>query len=175
MRGTNAYWFKQRSRLTAMVDTVGLPTVFFTHSAADMQWPELARLICPHNPTDKNCRKQALIENPAIADWFFCQRIQLFLKYFYKEILHAKDYWLRFEWQHRGSPHVQGLAWLQGAPDIEGTFSSGTIDDQTKSTIIKYIDSIVCTTNPSILPDGSNASDAPPPQTNPHVTNLLHM
>ena len=93
-----------------------------------MQWPELAHLICQHNPTDKNCRKQAVIENPAIADWFFCQRIQLFLKYFYKEILHAKDYWLRFEWQHRGSPHVHGLAWLQCAPDIEGTFSSGHVD-----------------------------------------------
>ena len=26
-----------------MVDTLGLPTVFFTHSTADLQWPELAR------------------------------------------------------------------------------------------------------------------------------------
>ena len=38
LRGTNAYWFKQRNRLTAMVDALGLPTVFFTHSAADMQY-----------------------------------------------------------------------------------------------------------------------------------------
>ena len=30
-----------------MVDTLGLPTLFFTHSAADLQLPELARLICP--------------------------------------------------------------------------------------------------------------------------------
>ena len=41
-RGTRQYWFKQRSRLIAMVDTLGLPTVFFTHSVADLQWPELA-------------------------------------------------------------------------------------------------------------------------------------
>ena len=34
LRGTRQYWFKQRSRLIAMVDTLGLPTVFFTHSAA---------------------------------------------------------------------------------------------------------------------------------------------
>ena len=74
LRGTNAYWFKQRNRLTAMV--------FFTHSAADMQWPELAHLIFPYNPTDKTCRKQAVIENPAIADWFFYQRIQHFAEYF---------------------------------------------------------------------------------------------
>ena len=45
LRGTKQYWFKQRSRLIAMVDMLGMPTVFFTHSAADNQWPELARLI----------------------------------------------------------------------------------------------------------------------------------
>jgi len=37
LRGTKPYWFRQQSRLIAMVDTLGLPTVFFTHSAADMQ------------------------------------------------------------------------------------------------------------------------------------------
>ena len=44
LRGTKQYWFKQRSCLIAMVDMLGMPTVFFTHSAADNQWPELARL-----------------------------------------------------------------------------------------------------------------------------------
>ena len=33
----------------SMVDTLGLPTIFFTHSAADLQWPELARLISPED------------------------------------------------------------------------------------------------------------------------------
>ena len=47
LRGTKQYWFRQRSRLLSMVDTLGLPTIFFTHSAADLQWPELAHLICP--------------------------------------------------------------------------------------------------------------------------------
>ena len=51
LRGTRQYWFKQRSRLIAMVDTLGLPTVFFTHSAADLQWPELACLIVLMTPT----------------------------------------------------------------------------------------------------------------------------
>ena len=42
LRGTRPYWMKQCSCLIAMVDTLGLPTVLFTHSAADLQWPELA-------------------------------------------------------------------------------------------------------------------------------------
>ncbi len=49
LRGTSQYWFKQRRNLIAMVDTLGMPTVFFTHSAADSQWPELSHLICPSN------------------------------------------------------------------------------------------------------------------------------
>ncbi len=49
LRGTRQYWFQQRSRLIAMVDMLGLPTVFFTHSAADLQWPELTRLLCPED------------------------------------------------------------------------------------------------------------------------------
>ena len=34
-------------------------------------------------------------------------------------VLGATDYWMGFEWQHRGSPHVHGLAWLPNVSDIE--------------------------------------------------------
>ena len=82
LRGTRQYWFKQRSRLIAMVD-LGLPTIFFTHSAAYLQWPELARLICPDDPDSSTSRSRAVIENPAIADWFFHHCIQKFIDAFY--------------------------------------------------------------------------------------------
>ena len=45
-----------------------MPTIFFTHSAADLHWPELARLIGAEN-TGQAGHNNALIENPAIADW----------------------------------------------------------------------------------------------------------
>ena len=45
--GTRQYWFNKRSQLIAMVDKFGLPTIFITHSVADLQWPELAT---PHLP-----------------------------------------------------------------------------------------------------------------------------
>ena len=63
------------------------------------------------------------MENPAIADWFFYHRIDAFLDAFYKGVLGASDFWLRFEWQHRGSPYVHGLAWLHDAPNVEELFS----------------------------------------------------
>ena len=68
LRGTCQYWMKQRSRLISMVNNLGLPTVFLTHSAADIHWSELAELICPNNPQDRAARTRAVIENPAIAD-----------------------------------------------------------------------------------------------------------
>ena len=35
----------------------------------------------------------------------------------------ALDFWLRFEWQHRGSPHAHGLAWLHDSPNVEDLLS----------------------------------------------------
>lgn len=94
--------------------------------------------------------------------------IRLFLKDFSEDVLGVKDYWLRFEWQHSGSPHVHGLAWLSGAPSIElGVVQEASMQQQ----ITEYVDKIVSTVNPAIFEDGSNASDAPLGQVDPHVCN----
>ena len=175
IRGTKHYWFRQRSRLLAMVDTLGLPTVFFTHSAADLQWPELARLICTEEEaSSKSSRQKAVNQNPAISDWLFYHRVLEFVKTYYVGILGVTDYWLRFEWQHRGSPHVHGLAWLPNAPDVEQLLSSPDTSDAAKEEIATFADSIVTTYNPAVLPDGSNVDDAPSPKTDPHVCNLVY-
>ena len=60
LRGTRQFWFKQKSRRVAMVDTLGLPTVFFTHSAADLQWPELARLLGVEDPNTSTTRSKRI-------------------------------------------------------------------------------------------------------------------
>ena len=174
LRGTKQYWYRQRSRLLAMVDTLGLPTIFFTHSAADLQWPELACLICPEDPNSRSNRAKALIENPARSDWFFYYRVMEFIKAFYVEVLGATDYWMRFEWQHRGSPHVHGLAWLPHAPDVEKLLSSHDVPDSVKAQVINYADSLVSTMNPAVFPDGSNIDSAPAPKIDPHVCNKVY-
>ena len=181
LRGTRQYWFKQRARLIAMVDAFHLPTIFFIHSAADLQWLELAHLICLDGVDidSSSSHLTALNDNPAIADWFFYHRITKFVEMCYKGVLGATDYWMRFEWQHRGSPHVHGVAWLQGAPDVQTVLSqtaastecTGAISnsEQPVQEILEYVDRIVSTTNPAVLPDGSNVADAPLPKTNPHI------
>ena len=87
---------------------------------------------------------------------------------------------MRFEYQHRGSPHVHGVAWLRDAPDIEQVLSHITNQESSNESssnstslqsFLHYVDRTVTTLNPAISPDGSNAADAPLPKTNPHVCN----
>ena len=103
---TRQFWFKQRSRLIAIIDTLGMPTLFFTQRAADGHWPEFARLICAENPDSSSSHSSAVSENLAIPDWLFYERISKFVKAFYMVFLGATDYSFRLE--HRGSPHVPG-------------------------------------------------------------------
>ena len=166
LRGTRQFWLKQRSRLTAMVDTLGIPTAFFTLSAADLQWPELADLLNVEEPHNSAARSRAVIENPCMADWFFYHRVIKFMDVYYMGIMIAKDYWLQLEYQHRGSPHVHGIVWLQDALDVQNILAS---DDPTRlEELIRYIDRTVSTIKPAVLSDGSNVSYAPPPKISPH-------
>ena len=67
---------KQRSHLIAIIDTLGLPTILFAHSEADLQWSELAGLICPQDPESSSSHSKAVTDNSAVAVWFFHHHIQ---------------------------------------------------------------------------------------------------
>jgi len=69
-----------------------MPTIFFTHSAADNQWSKLAHLIANHHRSCSS-RSFAVNENPAIANFFFYERISKLVKAFYTDILGAMAYW----------------------------------------------------------------------------------
>ena len=163
LRGTRQYWMRQRSNLIAMVDALGMPTIFFTHSATDLHWPELARLFC-----SENNQRTPIADNPALADWFFYHQVTEFVNLFYVDILGASEFWFHFGWQHRGSPHIHGLAWMNNAPNVEQILATPNNATQ-KEKLIRYIDSLVSTTNPAVLPDGSNMESAPHPKVNPHI------
>lgn len=57
LSSTKQYWFK----LISVVDTDSFPTMFFTYSAADLQSPELAHLICPDDSDSRSLRIQLLL------------------------------------------------------------------------------------------------------------------
>ena len=121
--GTNAYWNKVRDELKAIVTTVGPPTLFFTFSFADMHWPELHALFnanrnCETTKSSGEVRRQNVIDNPHVVDWFFTQRLESFVKYWLYETLGAKWHWFRYEYQGRGSIHCHGTAKLNNDPGL---------------------------------------------------------
>ena len=90
----------------------------------------------------------------------------------YVDILGAFDYWFRFEWQHQGSPHIHGMAWLSGAPNAESIIALPDSDVEQKEELIRYVDSLISTSNPVVLPDGSNLQDIPHQRIDPHVCSI---
>ena len=120
--GTNAYWHKVKEDLKAIVTSVGAPTFFFTFSSADMHWLELHTLF--YNNSDTNLttssdeRRQNVINNPHIVDWFFTQRLDNFIKCWLYDTLNAKWHWYRFEYQGRGSIHCHGTVKLNNDPGL---------------------------------------------------------
>ena len=123
LRGTRAYWTKCRAELCDLIQQIGCPTIFFTLSAADMQWPDLHKLMpgtCPIDPAQaRKWRRQNVIGNPHIVASYMHLRHTMFQEEIFSKFHNATDYWCRYEWQHRGSPHVHGFLWLKDAPNMD--------------------------------------------------------
>ena len=70
-----------------------------------------------HNTSSEE-RRQNVINNPHIVDWFFTQRLESFVKHWLYETLDAKWHWFRYEYQGRGSIHCHGTAKLTNDPGL---------------------------------------------------------
>ena len=134
--GLSPFWNRHRRQLTAMIEQIGSPHIFFTLSAADLHWPELHRIIeeqraiknggepvdiATLSEADANKRRvQNLTQYPHIVASFLQSRVKLFLDSIRNVPgFEYVDYWYRFEWQHRGSGHVHGFLWLNDGPDLD--------------------------------------------------------
>ena len=126
--GTNAYWNRVREELKAIITSVGAPTLFFTFSSADMHWPELHALFKADTDSElgnssSEVRRQNVINNPHVVDWFFTQRLESFVKHWLYDTLGAKWHWFRYEYQGRGSIHCHGTDKLNNDPGLCQTYS----------------------------------------------------
>ena len=183
--GTNAYWNRVRDELKAIIINVGPPTLFFTFFSADMHWPELHALFRAGNQNQNDNktseeRRQNVINNPHMVDWFFTQRLESFVKHWLYDTLGAKWHWFRYEYQGRGSIHCHGTAKLSNDPDLcqltqialkgflaqkvkdqNDLFDTAELDQdieaghQAANTVCQYVDWLLSTVNPN-PPDDSN-------------------
>ncbi|KAK3912381.1 ATP-dependent DNA helicase [Frankliniella fusca] len=146
LRSTKSYWNSRCSELLDMVNQIGTPTIFFTLSSADYYWPDLYRLL-GHKVSDLSLqqRAQLLSENPLVADSFFYLRSKFFLESAFKKHFDVQDMWFRYEFQHRGSIHLHGVAWFKGAPKV-----SDDMTESEKLIVLKYFDNLISCQNPDI-------------------------
>ncbi len=183
--GTNAYWNQARDDLRAIIHQKGPPTIFWTLSCADFHWPEFHQLLCPNSNISDSERRENVINNPHLLDWFFTERTERFVRYWLKESLGASWYWFRYEYAlQRGSIHCHGVAKLSDDPNLcelskqalEGYLASEWLKNNSRNIsqqellkkqcvidvgqkaeniICDYVDSLTSTNNPCNL-DNSN-------------------
>lgn len=159
--GSPAYWEQQKKNVMAMVRQLGICTFFVTMSAAETQWKELHKILMKTVKGIDNANvdnltfeeKAELIRNdPVTCALYFEHRFKEVKKTWFKtkegpfgqyKINHM---YYRIEFQHRGSPHVHMLVWIENAP----TFNSDNQDNL--DDIAAFIDSIISTdsTDPDV-------------------------
>ena len=120
--GTRPFWTERRNQLESIVWNIDCPHIFFTFSAADMQWPDLHQHMPPSGsiqaqtgPETYRARNEDLSNNPHIATAWLKKRFDIFFEVIKKKF-NITDHWYRFEWQQRGSGHIHGFLWLADAP-----------------------------------------------------------
>ena len=121
LRGTWSYWTKSCVELIDLLHQIGTPTIFFTLSATDIYWPDLHELMPGTTTTPREAqdwRRKNIIDYPHIVTHYMHLRHSMFRKEILENGVNVKDFWCRYEWQHRGSPHVHGFIWIKGAPNM---------------------------------------------------------
>ncbi len=85
-------------------------------------------------------RYKNIVKNPHLADWYFSERLGVFVRHFFKETLDYDWIWYRFEWQARTAIHAHGVVRLKNDPGIcelveqvcKGRVSAELLEDETE-------------------------------------------
>jgi len=121
--GSNSYFYKKRKELESLIEAKGMPTCWFTLSAADNHWNDLHELIYDDSITVRDTmykdmnekqklsfRVRIVHEFPHIVDEYFLKRVNSFIQSFFlnKNGLKSTYFWFRIEYQERGTAHIHG-------------------------------------------------------------------
>lgn len=154
--GSPAYWEEQKKKSLAMVRQMGIFQVFITLTAAETKWLDLLQILCKvvdgKDLTYEQAEELTFEEKARLirSDPVTCAR------YFDHRFTELKKTWTncddgpfgkykitamfyRIEFQHRGSPHVHLVVWLEGAPKFE------VGNEESEREVTEFIDSIMTT------------------------------
>nr|XP_022296821.1 uncharacterized protein LOC111106437 [Crassostrea virginica] len=151
IRGTPAYWSVTQKDLFAMLRQLGIPTWFCSFSAAEFRWNEIVGSILHQRNDDRkpteldwSDKSEILRSNPVTVPRMFEHRFHIFQREVImspsKPIGKIVDFFVRVEFQQRGSPHMHCLYWVENAPKL---------DVDSEETICSFIDKYVTCAIPS--------------------------
>ena len=132
LRGTRPFWNGKKHQLMSYIRALGKPSLFMTLSAADLQWDALARSMPDYRLWKQASGKDRiriatknLRLNPHIAATHFLRRFNTFLQQVLIPKFNVKDYWMRIEFQGRGSSHSHFFLWCEGPPPFDVESQAG--------------------------------------------------
>ncbi|XP_022312092.2 uncharacterized protein LOC111117320 [Crassostrea virginica] len=151
IRGTPAYWSVTQKDLFAMLRQLGIPTWFCSFSAAEFRWDEIiGSILHQMNDDRKPCdldwseKSEILRSNPVTVARMFEHRFHIFQRNVImspaKPIGKIIDFFVRVEFQQRGSPHMHCLYWVENAPKL---------DEDSEDTICNFVDKYITCEIPS--------------------------
>jgi hypothetical protein len=126
--GTPQFWGRQRSRLQALIRQKGVaPSAFATFSAADLYWSDLLRLLGMRQGETWTMaqRQRAIALDPGVCVTYFRERLHALFTELYGDDL--VDFYIRYEFQERGSVHAHCLIWLRNVPDLPSFITTATL------------------------------------------------
>ena len=148
VRGSPAYFQRVMYCVLGMIRQLGIPTWFFTLSAADMQWPDVIQTIARQygtTLTDEDVKIMSfeekskwLRQNPVTAARHFqycLNTFQVFLKSTAHPLGELVVYAIRIEFQARGSPYAHTILWIKDAPIL-----NVSTDEDVCSFIDQYVE-----------------------------------
>ena len=124
---------------------LGIPTLFMSFSSAECTWIHLLKILgkTVHDKeyTDNDIlnmswytKSELIKSDPVTCARHFDHSFQRFLYDFlmssYHPIGKINDYFIRVEFQQRGSPHIHMLVWIKDAPQ----YGENSDDEITKFT-----------------------------------------
>lgn len=130
---------------------VSVPSLFVTLSPADTYWPELFKAISPNSTDDEvrllstSLRNSILGEYPEVAIQLFWHRWKCFWKHILngksKPLGHIADYFIRVEFQMRGSPHLHILFWI-----LEAAKAADMLETEAgRHSLVELVDKLIAT------------------------------
>ena len=131
LRTSPDYYDQLKKSVFAMMRQLGTPTWFFTFSAADLHWYDLiaalAKTVDGKTITEDEAKQlsyddknRLIAADPVTCARYYRNRMDAFRTQMLENCPEAMgglvDFFLRDEFQQRGSPHSHGLAWVDNAP-----------------------------------------------------------